>query len=437
MPDARVAETIAVPGRFTRCVERSDYQPLTQKPAEILLQKGVASWLKEFCDFLLGGKLICLGGTECAVGHVVGIEPVGFGKPFPDDIDNDFSFNLLLAPHTVEDFAGAAKQLTFVDEAKLPAEKQANFLNQKLVAADGMQGRLISDPSASLPNPGDWPDPLDKKGGLKSTGYAAPPVVYVWGAGGPTQYIPSDDKSDRLLEEVKQDAAGARRAPIPVLHCECEGSRPFLVCQAIGPLLDIAGGKPPGFPGPSASEVCHATLGWIPWVGDAICSLIEDAVALALAPVVLAVAAAAWLQAQLIDDAFFTGPISGEIALGDAVAVTGRWVWDAGHSGWPELHAVHTVQKLVIPPEFRSGARANPTAFEDFRRNVCRLVGEAPPNFGAPNAPRTGAQVGAMSPEQRAVHDRQQRPENGWTIHPLIDGCEEDPAEPPPPPPIR
>jgi hypothetical protein len=434
MANGAVGPAIEVPGRFTHCVNRSDYRPLTKNAAKILFQTGVGSWAKAFCDYLLGGKLICLGNTECAVGHVVGIEPVGFGKPFPDDIDNDFSFNLLLAPHTIDDFAGAAKQLTFVEEAKLPAEKQANFLNQKIVAEDGMQGRLIVDPSKSLANPDDWPDPLEKEGGLKSTGYAAPPVVYVWGSGGPKPYIPSDDKSDRLRDEATQDADHARRVPIPVLHCECEGSRPFQVCQAIGPFLDLASGKLPGVPGPSASEVCHATLGWIPFVGDAICSLIEDAIVLALAPVALAAAAAAWFGAQVIDDVFFTGPISGEIALGDAVAVTGRWVWDAGHSGWPELHAVHTVQKLVIPPEFLTGARADPKALEDFRRHVCHLVGEAPPNFGTPNAPRTVPQVAAMTPEQRVVHERQQQPENRWRIHPLIDGCEGEPPAPPPPP---
>ena len=52
------------------------------------------------------------------------------------------------------------------------------------------------------------------------------------------------------------------------------------------------------------------------------------------------------------------------------------------------------------------------------------------PNFGAPEGHRTPAQVKAMTPEQRALHDCQQEPENQWSIHPLIDGCE--PAERPP-----
>jgi hypothetical protein len=421
---------VNVPGRYTHCVDRADYKPLETGAGSVLFKIGAASFGKAFCDYLLGGKLICLARSECAFGHVVGIEPVGFDKPFPDDIDNDFSFNLLLTPHVIEDFSNAAHQKTFTDEENLPAEQRANFLNQKIVADDAMQGRLISDPSKATGDP--WPDPLEQAGSLKSTGYAAPPVVYLFGAGPPTQYIPVEDEADRLLAEVKQDANGEKRVPIPVLHCECEGSRPYFVCSAISPLLDIASGKLPGAPGPSASEICHATLGWIPFVGDAICSLIEDLIALALAPIVLILAATAWFQAQLFDDLFTTGPVSGEIAVGDSVIVTGRWVWDAGHSGWNELHAVFTIQKIDIPPELdgASGTDETKAALEDFRRRACHLVTEPPPNFGAPEGDRTPAQIAAMTPEQRALHDRQQERENQWSIHPLIDGCE--PGEPPP-----
>jgi hypothetical protein len=247
-------------------------------------------------------------------------------------------------------FSNAARQKTFTDEKNLPANQQANFLNQKIVADDGMQGRLISDPSKTTSDP--WPDPLEKAGNLKSIGYSAPPVVYLFGAGVPSQYIPVEDKADRLLAEVKQDANGEKRIPIPVFHCECEGSRPYFVCSAISPLLDIASGKLPGAPGPSASEICHATLGWIPFVGDAICSLIEDLIALALAPIVLIVAATAWFQAQLFDDLFITGPVSGEIAVGDSVIVTGRWVKGRGPFG------LERAARRVHDPEDRHPAGA-------------------------------------------------------------------------------
>ncbi len=88
-----------------------------------------------------------------------------------------------------------------------------------------------------------------------------------------------------------------------MLHCEFEGSRIFLVCKAVEPFLDLATGGP-------GAGACRAALGWIPFVGDIICSLIELAVTIALAPWMAAAAAAAWVQAGIIDDAFVTGPVS-------------------------------------------------------------------------------------------------------------------------------
>ena len=422
MANGLTGPVIEVPGRYTHCINRADYEPLEDDVEIVLFKTGAASALKQICEYLLGGKLICLGETECAFGRVVGIEPVGFDKPFPTDIDNDWSFNLLLTPHVVSEFANAAAQRNYQEEAKRPGEQQANVVNQARVADDGMQGRLIVDPSRTASDP--WPDPKEKKGNLKSTGYDAPPVVYLFGSG-KDQYIPNDDKADRLLAEIKQDASGIKRIPIPVLHCECEGSRIASVCRAISPFVDLASGKLPGSPGPSASEICHATLGWIPFFGDAICSLIEDALMLAFAPIIAIAATEAWIRSQIYDDLFMTGPISGEIGINDTIVVTGRWVWDAGHSGWNELHPVRTVQKIAIPPEL-DGARATDEtkkALDEFRRRVCHLVAEPPPNFGAPGARPTPAQVAAMTPEQRAINDQQQQPENTWTIHPLVDGC--------------
>jgi hypothetical protein len=399
-----MADPIQVPGQFTHCVQMSDYEPLEAGAGTIIFQMGIASWLKKFCDYLLGGKLICLGESECAFGRIIGIEPPGVGRSFPDDIDNDFSLNLLLAPHVLTEFGGASTDA---------------LANQPLVSGDGFQGRLIADPSAALPDPSVWPDPREQSGTLKSTGNS---VTYLFGSGPPTEYIPLDDPADRLVEEVKQDAGGIKRIPVPVLHAECEGSRIFMVCQAITPFVDIATGDGPG-PGPSAAEVCHAVLGWIPFIGDLICSLIEDLILLALSPAMMAAATNAWFAAQALDDAFSTGPIAGEIAVGDSIVVSGRWDWDAGHSGWDEFHPVRTIQKIDIPPEL-DGPGADPVAFKDFRDMVCRLVTEAPPNFGDPGKHPNSVQVGSMTPGQQATFTEQEKPENGWTIHPLVDGCE-------------
>ena len=54
---------------------------------------------QEICDFLLDGKLVCMASEPvCVLGTIVGLEHTSYGKCGPDAIDNDFSFNLLLAP---------------------------------------------------------------------------------------------------------------------------------------------------------------------------------------------------------------------------------------------------------------------------------------------------------------------------------------------------
>jgi hypothetical protein len=62
----------------------------------------------------------------------------------------------------------------------------------------------------------------------------------------------------------------------------------------------------------------------------------------------------------------------------------------------------------------------------------CRHVREAPPPPDPLGGGRlTPAQLGALTPEQLVVYSRQLQPENGWRVHPLLDGCA--PHEEPPP----
>ena len=387
MADGPVGDVVIGSGRYTRCVAKTAYANPPDLE-DVWYAAGPAMLGKDACDYLLGRKLVCLGGDRCAIGTIVHIEPVGFEKPFPQDIDNDFCLNLLLFPHEVEQFAGATNLVA----------------NWQEVATDGVQGHLVQhDPTMPEPNdPAPGPTP-----------YAA---TYLFGAGDPAPYAKKDDKTERLLEEVKQDAAGVKRVPIPVLHCEFEGSRIFLVCKAISPLLDLATGGPGG-------GACRAALGWIPFVGNAICTIVEWAVALALAPVVAAVAAVAWVKAGILDDLLTTGPVSRRVALGEPVIVTGRWVWDGGHSGWNELHATYTLQRVVLPTRTTAGF---PTAEANaFVNRWCGLVAEVPPPTGQIGQPLT-----AMTPEQQRTHDRMQRPENQWVLHPDVDGCEPGDDEP-------
>lgn len=370
-------------GRYTKCVDKGSYS----NPKSFGLGVGLGGLGKDACNYLLGGKLVCLGGVRCAIGTIVFIEPVGFDKPFPKDIDNDFCLNLLLFPHEVEEFGpgtGATDKLS----------------NWHEITTDGIQGTLILHDPAAMPTP--------KEPAAGPTPYA---VTYVFGSGPPAPYEPNEDPTDRMLEETKQDAAGIKRIDIPVLHCEFEGSRIFLVCQAIAPFLDIATGGP-------GAGACRAALGWIPFVGDLICTIIETAIAIALAPLMLFAAAAAWAEAGIIDDAFVTGPVSRQVHLGESVIVTGVWTWDGGHSGWNEFHATHTLQKIVLPERTTAGFPADEA--RKFVQRWCGLVAQVPPTTPG------GQPLTTMTPEQQDTQDRQRRPENQWIFHPDVDGCQPD-----------
>jgi len=368
-------------GQFTHCVTQGEYS----NPVSFVLDAGLATLGKDACDYLLGRKLICLDGVKCAVGTIIHIEPVGYMKPFPDDIDNDFCINLLLFPHEVEEFGagtGATDKLT----------------NWKEITSDGVQGGLILHDPSAMPTP--------KEPAAGPTPYA---VTYLFGVpDGPKPYEPNDDPSERKLEEVKQDASGIKRIDIPVLHCEFEGSRIFAVCTAVAPFLDLATGGPGGGGGG-----CRKALGWIPFVGDLVCTIVETLVTIALAPLMAAAAAAAWASSAAVDELAITGPISRRVSLGEPVIVTGKWTWDGGHSGWNEFHPTLTLQRIVLPTSATAGFPAvEAKAFVD---RWCGLAAEAPP--------RTGETGQSLTPAQQDTQDRQQQPEHGWQFHPAIDGC--------------
>ena len=203
-------------------------------------------------------------------------------------------------------------------------------------------------------------------------------------------------------------------------------------------------GKVPGAQGPSPEEVCNATLGWIPFgIGTAICSIVSDlvAVAIALAPEIASAFAAAWEAAQAFDDLFITVTVAKQIHVGDVVIVTGRWTWDAGHAGHTELHPVKTIQKVKLPPELNGGYdpsqqnALSPAVIDEIRAihdRWCRYVQEAPP---IPDPRGDGAltppQIGSLTPAQLAVYASQRQPENQWMLHPLIDGCAAGELPPP------
>lgn len=99
-------------------------------------------------EYLLGGKLICLGGDQIAIGSVLSVETVDSKDGF-DAIDNDLSINLLLCPHQkiVPDDA------TTFEASNLPDSDPTDPLNY--------QDFLVQEQSAS------------KNHGIPYTGYEA------------------------------------------------------------------------------------------------------------------------------------------------------------------------------------------------------------------------------------------------------------------------
>jgi hypothetical protein len=76
--------------------------------------------LSQVCDYLLGGKLICLKHDLCAIGRVMELEPPGYHKSGFETIDNDYSVNIILSPHH-------------------PGESDED------IQEDGLQGHLIKE----------------------------------------------------------------------------------------------------------------------------------------------------------------------------------------------------------------------------------------------------------------------------------------------------
>ena len=393
--------------QYTTCCQKEDYEDYSG--IGIVLTGNY--W--EATDYMLHRKLVCLGhvepsadagggkprlarsrdpGTSCAIGRIASFEPPS-SKSFPDTIDNDFSFNIVLRPNDEgrndprDPYPPGLSDNPFLD-AGWPALSDTG---RKHAVDEGYQGVLIADTH-------DVPKPHEAAGPSWTPGYAtqmffdpaknqsgAAMVIlshrYVW-------FI------DGSVENYPVDAPGAYK--VPVLHCECEGSR-------IHDIFNVADQMPGGGSG------CKKN-----WFTSFVCFVLRTI----FFPVTTAFVAEAWAKAR---DGDYHDAIegNGDLKLGDLVVVKGRWVFDAGHEGSNEIHAVSTIQK--VPDSVDQPAEPPPgaggTAFDAFYRDWCGLSSEVPPDH------EPGARPPDMTATQTAIYDAQQRPENGYTIHPDVDGC--------------
>lgn len=188
-----------------------------------------------------------------------------------------------------------------------------------------------------------------------------------------------------------------------VFHVEVKGCRVHDVCAVLKVM--------------SFGAVVVAVICSIPVVGWLAC-LIAAAIWLAITAAAVAIAWAAAHEGD-INDVY--DPAAGELTAadpdtgegGDVILVLGDWCYDAGHSGWNEIHPIRQVQKLtgVIDPRYMAMGKADAALVDAFKKDVldvwCERVGEA---------------------REPLVIAAQEDPKNGWGIHPSIDGCDDEPV---------
>lgn len=358
--------------QYTTCVQPQDYKKPNLPGGSMstwgdiysIVSGGGLGLLKRLCEYLLHGKLVCLGGDKCAIGRMAAFNDVDDKSGF-EKLDNDFGIRIVLCPTSLSSMLRG----------------KANRVANHNTAIAGPQGELIAErPNMPVPhNPGS-PEPPDKQPSAKFKGVY---VKFEFTNFGPPVVAPTSADEPFL---------------VPVLHCEIEGDRIPAVCAA----LSI-------FSNPVVDAFCS-----IPLIGWATCWLIT----LLLAPLITSVFATAWVAGSN-DNRDFDN--AGSLAEGDTVVITGRWVYDAGHEGWNELHPVKSVQK---PNE----DICDVDDFGDQLERWCARTTEVPP----PRKPdSTDPRPAGMSPEQEAVWEEQVKPVNRWIYHPIVDGCGEPEPEPP------
>jgi hypothetical protein len=217
------------------------------------------------------------------------------------------------------------------------------------------------------------------------------------------------------------------------LHCEAEGNF-WQAMKDYAALTGIAVGV-----GAAAGAAAGAALGCAIGgifgpIGCAIGAIIG-----AIAGAIAGAAGAGYVAASIafhsdpgnVQDANVGDWALGPIHEGDHVAVMGRHVYDGFHEGWHEFHPLMMVMKI---PDYLEQQPAigpsDPTPAGLTTDDMKQGLGSAP--FKARAIDIRGRWCKALHLVQDpGLHILQDQPENRWTIHPDIDGC--DPAGTPPP----
>lgn len=116
-------------------------------------------------------------------------------------------------------------------------------------------------------------------------------------------------------------------------------------------------------------------------------------------------------------------PNLGTLSGGDLVVVKGEWIYDSLHAGW---HEIHPVRHCEIILEAENIAVPEDETLDWVHYVVIDETTGLPVDFTDPASVESYRQVwcGKIRDGEQAEEDgSRDDPGNGWTIHPLVDGC--------------
>ena len=395
--------------QYTMCVPISakKYPAWAPKPTSVLVGASIATLIATlivpylalieiplliaYCLWWLYDRLICLDGEVCAIG-LLGVPEPPSGKKDFDKFDTDFSINLVLAPHDIQELPAGYPASVPAPPAGIDPkdyyEKEFRKALHRQIADDGIQGNLIKEQPTTTDTKWQFEGYFNKVGGSTALHHHQ-----------------------------------------PYLHAEFEGGGIYKLLQALYVLAPIA---------TATAIVCSIPV--LGWVACAILGAITAAIAIAGVVNALNDTGAP----TVVDPK--TGAATDQLHPGrDILLVHGTWVYDSAHEGWNEVHPIKVCQ-LVGTANYLAGDKVD---WDDAIADFMVAAGKWRVDLSKPGVRAFLKDSGAPAPQDwrdwvRAwcdgvksasspeTVDHQGRPENIWHIHPVIDGCQ--PREPDPDP---
>lgn len=414
-----------------------------------------------YCNWWLYKRLICLGGDRCAIGLLVSVEPPAEKTGF-DSLDTDYSLNLVLAPLTV----GTVQPPSGNDGTQIDLMRQqpatANARVAGVVETFPFKGMIVKASADSAPIVYDMA------------------VLHAEFEGGGVQKL--KEAAEAALPFALL-AAAACSIPIPLFTLVC------LVLAAIAGVITVAGlaaalqdrGTPTDV-NPKLDELHrHVDILFVrgEWVFD---SAHEGWNEIHPIKTCLRIGAwrgtwesadewvehfDAWSRSSLPPDLPPPPPPSPPalptalLTIAPTVLVGGKPAKGTIAFGAPLAAGGTVVLKssdpaVVVPPSVAVGANQQFASFDVTTTVVpARRSVDVAATFGGAThvvtlvvrpAPTAAEWQTLVDGWCRLVRDAtspltvssQGRPQNQWTVHPVIDGCgPTDPPPPPPPPPLH